>query len=158
MHKYNILSGSVICAWFVFVYNCATAVLWILFIKIVWFDKHRLECIVNTLTSNVFKTKHLLMIATATAVMALSQINASYGFAYKIAKFAAKTNFIYTGHISLWTSQHWGLMIALLYVMEYYFIQECLIFTLHCSLLGKAWELRRQLKFIGAQNLEKVFT
>ncbi len=151
-------SNSLLSEWFVFVLDCAAAFLWLLFIKLVWCDKQRLEVMVNKLTSNVFNRKHLFIITSIIAITAVIQIYVCYKYAYKVPKFAAKPILKIWGHISLWASKHWVLMIAQLYAMQCLFIQECLVFTLNCSLLGKAWELRNDLNFVGTQNLEKVCT
>lgn len=41
------LTGSSISACFIFVYTLAAALLWLLFMKLVWFDKDKLENVVN---------------------------------------------------------------------------------------------------------------
>lgn len=163
IHNFSGVSRSVISECFVLVCDLTAAVLWLSFIKIVWFDKHQLECILNSLTSKMFKGKHSAIIKSILIGMAIVYSYHSYNFLYTDLKLLSETNeihsnFRYTHKVIRWTSKNVILRITHMYVFLFYFIEDSFIFALNCSLLANAWNFRKELISIGIHNQEKVFT
>lgn len=163
IHNFNGILRSIISECFVLFSDFPGAVLGILFAKIVWFDKHQLEYIIDSLTSNIFNGKQLALIKSTIFIMAAISVYYAYDYSYTDLAFLseAKENqsyFKYTTLVTLWVSKYYVLRKAQLHVLLFYFIEVSFIFALNCSILETAWNIRKELIAIGNHNVEKVFT
>lgn len=161
IHNFNGISRSIISECFVLVCDFTATVLWLSFTKIVWFKKRQLECILNSLASNMFNGKQLALIKFIMIGMAIISLYQLYEYSYGSLQLLSETNTIhsnyqYTDKVSLWTSKHYILRIVQLYVLLFYFVWNSFIFALNCSILENAWKFQNELRAIGNHNLEKV--
>lgn len=160
IQNFNEVSRSIISECFLLLRDCTSTILWLSFTKIVWYNKHQLKYILNSLTSNMFSRKQLAIIKSAICGIVIIYMYSSYNFSYKNLDLSCETNeshVKYTEQLPLWTSKHYVLITAQLYVMLFYFIVDSFIFALNCPLLENAWKFRKELLSIENHNMEQVF-
>ncbi len=166
-HFYNFQRNttSLIGAGFDFATYFASAVLWVTFLKFIWFERGKLEEIINvtsTSTTNLegYRYKLFQFVSVTMSIwyayfnfeVVILTIKRYEEMTHKLPPYVKMAK-IFTTWLS---SGSWVTMAIQTHILLFYYVIHGLIFALSCSMIAKGWEFEKQLTSIGSKNIEKV--
>lgn len=160
--NFHKLSGSLVSACFDIVNNIASAILWLYFMKFIWFQKEKIQDIINVTISTSLKIFHMKIIKFIVISMGLSYAYFNFDAANLINKRSMETEDLplyyelFKFFSFCWPPGYWILMLVQTHVLSFYFVNHGLIFVLSCTMLAKAWEFKQQIYSLGTENIDKV--
>lgn len=160
---FNRVTGSYVSAAFHFVDNFGSAMLWFLFLKLVWFKQGQLERLLNISLTDSFTPCQMKILKLFVLVKSLLGLYFNVEVVSHITLESQKLedlalNFKPLKYLCLWwPSLNWIWIITHSYLLLFYGVMQALISILSFTLLVKSWDFKKKLDLIEVTNPEKVF-
>lgn len=157
------LTGSFVSAGFIFVNVSASAVVWLLFMKLVWFHRSFFENLVNFTADHCRNCQHKKAMKFCIIGMGIIYTYFNIELVGVIIKRSEKTDdlpincFIFK-LFSFWPLAKWILMVVQAHVLQFYFVKHGLFLALSCHVLLMAWDFEKDLSYFEAHNVEMVIS
>ncbi len=155
------ITGSLVSAGFVFVNVSASTMVWLLYMKLVWFSRIFFENLVN-FTADHWRDSHYKKAMTiGIMAMGIGYTYFNIEFVGVIVKRSEKTEdlpiycFIFK-QFSFLPFAKWILMVVQTHVLQFYFVKHGLFLALSCHVLLMAWDFEKDLSYFEAHNVEMV--
>lgn len=153
------LSGSYVSACFDIINTTASALLWICFMKLIWFGRNKMQDIINLTNSNNITSFYINGIKFVVISIGLIYVYFNFEAASHISKRSIETEDLplyydlYKFFNCCWPPGSWILMCTQAHVLLFYFVNHGFTFVLSCTMLFKAWEFKKEIYFNGTDHI-----